>query len=682
MLQKTVDKKDYSIMNNEKNIFSDTYEIIGYLQSGSGGAVYKAYHKRLKKEVVLKRIKQKNVNMRINRQEVDILKNLNHSYLPQVLDFLNVDGEIYTVMSFIPGHSFKELLEEGVHFTQNQLIRWGMQLCSALYYLHSQNPPIVHGDIKPANIMLTPQGNICLIDFNISFFMDENTVLGYTEGYTSPEQYIIALDKKSIHAIPNHTVVDEKSDIYSVGATFYHLITGHKLERRRSGREYEELQEHVSEGLASVIMKAIVLERDKRYANAYEMYQAFQNICKKDKRYQRLLTRERAIRAGLILLLGISIAGTGYGIHEVKLERVEKYNNLVEKQVIYREAGKYGKERKVYKSAIKVFPDKLESYYQNAYTLYDEEKYEKCIDFVEYDVLQNEKADIIDERMGDLYYLEAESYFQLEDYKNSVDIFEKAFQFGAKDSLYYRDYAIALAYNGNTEKAEEILQDAIDKGLNEDSIHFTKGEIEKALNNESDAISEFRQCIGITKDDQLKTRAYLLLSEIYEEAGEDKEERAILLEARNNLPMENQMQILEKLIQVDINLDDDGDTQLRNEAINLSKEVIEQGWETYTTYNNLAILYQKQKNLAETADILTQMIELYGDDYNIEKRLAFLEIDKQEQKGNDFRDYSAFEKYYERAEKLYYAQLKSNDTDSEMQLLENVYQQVRSGGWL
>lgn len=669
-------------MSKEKNIFSDTYEIIGHLQSGSGGAVYKAYHKRLKKEVVLKRIKQKNVNMRINRQEVDILKNLNHSYLPQVLDFFNVDGEIYTVMSFIPGHSFKELLEGGVHFTQNQLIRWGMQLCSALYYLHSQNPPIVHGDIKPANIMLTPQGNICLIDFNISFFMDENTVLGYTEGYTSPEQYIIALDKKSIHAIPNHTVVDEKSDIYSVGATFYHLITGHKLERRRSGREYEELQEHVSEGLASVIMKAIVLERDKRYANAYEMYQAFQNICKKDKRYRRLLAGQRAIRAGLILLLGISIAGTGYGIHEVKLERVEKYNNLVEKQVMYREAGKYGKERKVYKSAIKVFPDKLESYYQNAYTLYDEEKYEKCIDFVEYDVLQNEKADIIDERMGDLYYLEAESYFQLEDYKNSVDIFEKAFQFGAKDSLYYRDYAIALAYNGNTEKAEEILQDAIDKGLNEDSVHFTKGEIEKALNNESDAISEFRQCIEITEDDQLKTRAYLLLSEIYDEDGEDKEERLILLEARNNLPMENQMQILEKLIQVDIELADAGDTQLRNEAINLSKEIIEQGWETYTTYNNLAILYQKQKNLAETADILTQMIELYGDDYNIEKRLAFLEVDKQEQKGNDFRDYSAFEKYYERAEKLYYAQLKNNDTDSEMQLLENVYQQVRSGGWL
>ena len=109
-------------MNNEKNIFSDTYEIIGYLQSGSGGAVYKAYHKRLKKEVVLKRIKQKNVNMRINRQEVDILKNLNHSYLPQVLDFLNVDGEIYTVMSFIPGHSFKEFYTEPVNSMGNAIM--------------------------------------------------------------------------------------------------------------------------------------------------------------------------------------------------------------------------------------------------------------------------------------------------------------------------------------------------------------------------------------------------------------------------------------------------------------------------------------------------------------------------------------------------------------------------------
>lgn len=255
-------------MNDERKIFSDTYEIVGYLQSGSGGVVYKAYHKRLKKDVILKKIKQKNVNMRINRQEVDILKNLNHSYLPQVLDFLNVDDEIYTVMSYIPGYSFKELLDKRTKFEKNDLINWGMQICSALDYLHHQEPAIIHGDIKPANIMLTPQGDICLIDFNISFFMDEDTVLGYTEGYTSPEQYIIALDKESIHSLPKYTIVDEKSDIYSVGATFYHLITGTKLSDRRKGNEYEKMEECVGEAFASVIMKAITLERDKRYANA------------------------------------------------------------------------------------------------------------------------------------------------------------------------------------------------------------------------------------------------------------------------------------------------------------------------------------------------------------------------------------------------------------------------------
>lgn len=104
------------------------------------------------------------------RQEVDILKNLRNSYLPQVLDFLVTEEGIYTVMSYIPGKSFKELIEEGMPFTVNQMVRWGMQLCNALNYLHSQQPPIIHGDIKPSNIMLTPEGNICLIDFNISFF--------------------------------------------------------------------------------------------------------------------------------------------------------------------------------------------------------------------------------------------------------------------------------------------------------------------------------------------------------------------------------------------------------------------------------------------------------------------------------------------------------------------------------
>ena len=125
-----------------------------------------------------------------------------------------------------------------------------------------------------------------------------------------------------------------------------------------------------------------------------------------------------------------------------------------------------------------------------------------------------------------------------------------------------------------------------------------------------------------------------------------------------------------------------GQTGLRDEAIQLLYEVIDRGWDTYDTYDNLAILFQKQKNQTEARNVLNKMIQMFGEDYNIDKRFAFLEIEEQEVLDNMSRDYSEFARYYKMAEKLYYEQLKDNNTDVEMGLLENIYQQVKSGGWL
>ncbi len=170
---------------------TDTYEITGEIGSGGGGTVYKAYHKRLKKDVVIKKIHNDVKDIVNSRAEADILKNLRHSYLPQVFDFLEINGNVYTVMDFIPGKSFQQLLDEGVRFKQKQIIKWARQLAEALVYLHGQTPPILHSDIKPANIMLTPQGDICLIDFNISsvFSNGKAAPIGYSDGYSPPEQY-------------------------------------------------------------------------------------------------------------------------------------------------------------------------------------------------------------------------------------------------------------------------------------------------------------------------------------------------------------------------------------------------------------------------------------------------------------------------------------------------------------
>ena len=661
--------------------FEDTYQILGKLGEGAGGTVYKAYHKRLKKEVVIKKIKG-GMSLDACRQEVDILKNLRNSYLPQVLDFLVTEEGIYTVMSYIPGKSFKELIEEGMPFTVNQMVRWGMQLCNALNYLHSQQPPIIHGDIKPSNIMLTPEGNICLIDFNISFFLDEDTVLGYTNGYTSPEQYILALDSESAHPVANYSSIDEKTDIYSVGATFYHMITGKKIRNYRENINKELLCERTNVVFAGIIVKALEIEPAKRYQSALEMFQAFQGLSKKDERFRALVRKQNIMRAVLILGMCGSIVLTGYGIHRIQVERTEKYNQLVEKQKEYREEKNYNEADKVYQEAQKMNPKSLESYYQQALSFFEQKRYEECISFVAYDVEQNEDIDLNQARMADLYYLKAESYFENGEYQNAVETFDKLFKVGGYHVEYYRDHAIALAYNQNPKEAEKVLDEAVELGLKDDSVYYARGEIEKTLGHYGEAIQDFDQCIQCTDDVQLKERSYILVSDIYQEQGMEEKQRDALLTAKAELPVENQMILLERLIQADINLaEKSGDSTYRQEAITVLKQVISQGWDSYDTYNNLVILNEKEKNLNEAEEYLSLM-EKFGEDYNIYKRYAFLELDKQELKSNKERNYQTFSQYYRSAVNLYYDQLTDNNTDAEMQLLENLYQQVVAGGWL
>ncbi len=663
--------------------FSDTYEILGKLGEGSGGIVYKAYHKRLKKEVVVKRMRNKSISMTVNRQETDILKNLQHSYLPQVLDFLNIDGEIYTVMSYIPGESFRQLLERGQTFTQNQLIRWGMQVCSALNYLHSQKPPVIHSDIKPANIMLTPDGNICLIDFNISFILDDSTVLGYTDGYTSPEQYIIALSSKTVKNIPQYSALDEKTDIYSVGATFYHLATGKKIKDYKENIDREYLIEKTSPAFTQVIERALKINPEERFQSAFEMFHAFQEIPKKDIRYRALIRKQFGYRVGMVVLLACFTVLGGYGVHLLKVERTEKYNGLVKEQIRYREEQKYSKSEQIYKQAVKLLPSGLESYYQNAYSLYQQNDYSGCIEFVDYDILENERLDKLQARMADIYYLKADSHFWLGEYEETVESYGAVFQFGTQQSEYYRDYAIALAYCQEEEKAQDILQEAIDYGLKEDSIFYAKGEIEHALKRQDDALIEFKECIKITDDMKLKERSYLMMSRIYGEKDDLRAMRTVLLEARQSLPAENQMQVLESLAQADIELAEvSQDEAFRTEAIATLNEVVNQGWDTYETYDTLAILNEKQGNIDASEKLLETMTQLYGDDYNIYKRYAFIEIDRQEALDNLSRDYSRFRGYYEKASQMYYDQLQNHDTAKEMQLLDYVYEQVKAGGWL
>ena len=144
-----------------------------------------------------------------------------------------------------------------------------------------------------------------------------------------------------------------------------------------------------------------------------------------------------------------------------------------------------------------------------------------------------------------------------------------------------------------------------------------------------------------------------MMNEIYEAKGSDTTQREILLEAKEVLPVENQMQILENLAQIDIDLADrSGNGQYRQEAIDVLGEIVSQGWDTYDTYDTLAVLYEKQGQLDSARQTVDTMMEKFGEDYNVYMRYAFLEIDAQELLDNSDRDYTQFAQYYEKALQL------------------------------
>lgn len=323
------------------NIIASTYEPIELIGSGGGGNVYLARHIRLNKKVVLKADKRKlSTRPELLRREVDVLKDLSHTYIPQVYDFFAEGDTVYTAMDYIEGESLDKPLKRGERFSQPQVIEWTRQLLEALSYLHSPthgDPPrgFVHSDIKPANIMRTPTGNICLIDFNISLALGEENFVGYSAGYASPEHYgldySIGLDDKGStfnandptrymgtkesSSFSKRTVVpDVRSDIFSTGAVMYHLLSG--VRPAMSALEVTPLSEkEFSPQLVRIITKAMQPNPDLRYQSADEMLCALNDLHENDPRTKRLKRGivSAEICAAVLLAAGLFVSFTGLG---------------------------------------------------------------------------------------------------------------------------------------------------------------------------------------------------------------------------------------------------------------------------------------------------------------------------------------------------------------------------------
>ncbi len=270
------------------------YRITRLIGQGGMGAVYAAIDETFKSQVALKQmfpmphltVQQVADLERAFQCEAHLLHQLRHPALPRVSDYFTDAYGRFLVMDYIEGQNLATLLAqrqeiERKPLTEAEVVTWAIKVLDALEYLHQQQPPIIHRDIKPDNITLTPNDEIFLLDFGIAkgstmltTLMGQRSVYAYTLAYASLEQV-------------QGAGTDARSDLFSLAATMYHLLSGHALDQpprcdvltRAAARVRNEpdpllLPPNLSPGLRQVLQQALALDPDDRPPNAAAMRQA------------------------------------------------------------------------------------------------------------------------------------------------------------------------------------------------------------------------------------------------------------------------------------------------------------------------------------------------------------------------------------------------------------------------
>lgn len=349
------------------SLLDGKYKILNKIGQGGMSVVYLAMNEKANKQWAIKEMrKEKNKNYEIMKQslitETNLLKELKHPYLPSIADIIESDDTIIIVMDYVEGRPLSDILTEEGTIEEDKVADYAIQLCDVLDYLHSQNPPIIYRDLKPANIMLRPDGKITLIDFGTARkynydSVSDTTCLG-TIGYAAPEQFAGETLRQT----------DARTDIYNLGATMYHLLTGvNPSEPPYELYPIRRWDESLSNGLEKIILRATRKDPDKRFNDCKEMSYALQHFRDLDDSY--IATQKKKIflfAASLILSFTFfSMAIVVNGMEKREISKV--YNNYLSEAAL--KIASTGSENvvdtdilKLFQDAINVSPNSTEAY--------------------------------------------------------------------------------------------------------------------------------------------------------------------------------------------------------------------------------------------------------------------------------------------------------------------------------
>lgn len=342
------------------SIIDDKYKIVAQVGKGGMSIVWLALYEKVNKQWAVKEVKKSGAkNSEIIKQnlitEAGILKKLNHPNLPSIVDIIDKKDTYLIIMDYVEGRTLKDILDEKGAQSQEDVVKWAIQICSVLEYLHSRNPAIIYRDLKPANIMLRPDGRVILIDFGTAREYKEGqsedtTHLG-TKGYAAPEQY----------GGDSATQTDARTDIYNLGATMYHLVTG----KNPTKPPYEikpirQWDPSLSTGLEKIILKCTEIDPDNRYQNASELRYALEHYRELETAYVKEKNKSYKL---FITTVSISILFIILGLF-LKFKSRNLISGTYDEQIkIAETATDIEEAKKAYKEAIKLEPSKADAYF-------------------------------------------------------------------------------------------------------------------------------------------------------------------------------------------------------------------------------------------------------------------------------------------------------------------------------
>ena len=319
------------------SIFDGKYEVMREVGRGGMSIVYLAYNARINRNCAIKEAKKSGDPsggvMGLSLQaEVEMLKTLSHDNIVRITDVVETEESLYIVMDYIEGLNLLEVLEQNGPLSKERVIPWAIQLCDAMNYLHSQRPPIIYRDLKPANVILRPDNRVIVIDFGTARTQKggktrDTTCLG-TPDYAAPEQF-------------NQTgETDARTDIYNLGATMSHLLTGiSQAQTDFDVRPLGELRpEYEGSGIEYIISKCCQRSRDNRYQSMEELRRDLEreeelgaNAVRQDKkRFRLFLAPVVALLIGIAGMIGFRTVqnATIQNTYDVALSRAERASNI------------------------------------------------------------------------------------------------------------------------------------------------------------------------------------------------------------------------------------------------------------------------------------------------------------------------------------------------------------------